>query len=163
MTVTSLTVVIGLFCLLVAVVASALFRTATASLLSKITIMVALAALPCFLWYTIPTILGYPLATDFASLPETAELVAFVPHDNEKRVDLWLREGSKDPRAYSIPMTDDLKGTLEKAKKELADGPVAVGKRTEHGKKRPHQFSDIDGGNAPYELLDNAFNLPKKD
>jgi hypothetical protein len=154
---------LGAFMLLMLVTAGYLFRTTAAPLWMKLAIP-SLALL--ISWWTptqVAALMGYPFATDFASLPQTAELVAFVPHDEEQRVDLWLREGSKDPRSYSIPLTDGLKATLQQAKAALAHGPVAVGKKSKPGKKRPHQFGDIDGGNAPYTLLDNAFSLPKKD
>lgn len=164
MTPSSLTITIGLFFLLMAAVASWLFRTASIHGLVKVIVPSILVILACSLWYTIPTILGYPFDTAYAGLPQQAELIAFVPRDEEKLVDLWLREGSKDPRAYSVPLTDDLKQTLQKAKKALDNHDRAeLAKRKANGKKRPPGYMNIDGGDAPYELLDNAFALPKKE
>ena len=99
-----------------------------------------------------------------ADLPQQAELLAFLPYEDEKKVDLWLREGNNQPRAYSIPLTDDLKDTLRKAKSKLAGGERAeLAKKGKSGKPRPPGYIDIDGGKAPYELLPDAFSLPKKD
>ena len=154
---------LGAFMLLNLVVGAYLFRTTAAPLWMKVTVP-TLALL--ISWWTptqVAALMGFPLDTTFSTLPTQAELIAFVPHDDEKKVDLWLRENNKGPRAYTVPLTDELKGTLKQAKQALADGPAMIGKRSQPGKKRPHQFSDIDGGNAPYELLPNAFNLPPKD
>lgn len=159
---TAFSLALGAFMLLILVVAGFLFRTTAAPLWMKVAIP-TLALL--ISWWTptqVAALMGFPLATTFDALPTEAELVAFVPHDDDKRVDLWLREAGKDPRSYSIPLTDSLKDTLRKAKQALAGGRVELGKRSKPGKKRPHQYSDIDGGNAPYELLDGAFALPSK-
>lgn len=158
-----LTMTICLFYLGMGVIASAVFITSSAHTAVKMIVPSLIVAIACVTLIYFPEALGYPVETDFASLPQQAELVAFIPHDEEKTVDLWLRETDNRPRAYSIPLTDGLKATLQKAKQALASGPVVVGKRPKPGKKRPHQYSDIDGGNAPYELLPNALSLPAKE
>lgn len=159
-----LIITIGLFVLLMGVVGANLFKTSSASLASKLVVPSLLTALACFLWYTIPNIFGYPIETTMAALPEKAELVAFVPYENEKSVDLWLRQGKSDPRAYRVPLDEELKSTLRKARQQLAQGmPTEVGKKRQNGRKRPHEYGGMDGGQAPYELLPNAFNLPQKE
>ena len=157
----SLVITIGLVFLLISAIASALFRTSNASLLSKIVAPTLLVILSCALWYVIPSILGFPLETAFASLPQQAELIAFVPHDEEHTVCLWLREGDGNPRSYLVPLTDDLKKTLQEAKQAQSKGERTELKKG-GGKKRPAGYIDIDGGAAPYELLPNAFQLPEK-
>jgi hypothetical protein len=155
---------VGAFMLLNLLVAAYLFRTAHAPMWMKFAIPILTLLIS---WWTptqVAALMGFPLDTTFASLPQQAELIAFVPHDDDKSVDLWLREDNKkDPRSYSVPLTEELKGTLRRAKEALAGGRVELGKRGQPGKKRPHQqYSDIDGGSAPYELLPNSVNLPPK-
>jgi hypothetical protein len=160
-----LIITIGLFFLLALVIMGALFRTASASLFSKIAILLVLLILTCALAYTLPDAYGYPVETTMESLPQKAELLAFHPYNDEKSVDLWLMpDGAPQPRAYSIPMTDELKETLRQAKSKLAQGARAeLAKKGKAGKPRPPGYIDKDGGKAPYELLPDAFNLPKKD
>lgn len=165
MTTSPLIITIGLFVLLAVVIMANLFKTSSASVLSKVAIPSLLLLLTCAAVDTLPSILGYPLETSLASLPQRAELIAFHPYDNEKQIDLWLMpDGAKQPRAYSIPLTDELKKTLSEAKQKMANGErVELAKKGKAGKPRPPGYIDIDGGSAPYELLPDAFNLPKKD
>jgi hypothetical protein len=163
--ISSLTITISLFYLLVAIIASAMLRTSSAPFAVKIIVPSLVVALACFTYKTLPEMFGFPVETDFASLPRQAELIAFHPYDDEKKVDLWLaREGEPQPRAYSVELTDDLKDTLRKAQKTKNDGGRAMLAKVAKpsGQKRP-SYTGIDGGNAPYTLLPNAFTLPKKD
>ena len=166
MSTTALILVSGAFLALMAVVAAWLFRTANAPFFAKIIIPVSLMILACATPFKLPAILGWPVETTFAALPDKAELIAFLPYDDEKQVSLWLMpDGEPQPRAYSVEMTDDLKDTLRKAQKAKADGGRTVLAKVAKaaGKKRPHQqYSDIDGGNSPYVLQDSAFSLPRK-
>lgn len=160
--ISSLTVNLGLFYLLMAAIAWWVLRASSVHLAVKIVVPVAVLALVCATWFTIPEILGFPLDTAFTALPTQAELIGFVPHEDEKRVDVWLiAEGQKQPRAYSIELTESLKDTLRKAQKAQAEGGRAVLAKGGQ-KKRPPGYTAIDGGSAPYELLPNAFNLPAK-
>src|SRR6185503_17638218 len=122
-----------------------------------------LVALACGTYRTLPDAFAYPVETDFASLPQQAELIAFVPHDDDKRVDIWLRTDASEPRVYSVELTDSLKRTLREAQKAQAQGErtmLAKGGKPRGG--RP-SLINIDGGNAPYEILPNAFQLPSKE
>jgi len=49
--------------------------------------------------------LGFPTN---AIPPAQAELLAYVPHDDKGRVDIWLRVGDQ-PRAYDVVLDDSLK------------------------------------------------------
>lgn len=158
----SLIYVSGAFLALMAVVAAWLFKSASAPFAFKIIIPISLMALACATPFQLPSILGWPVETTLASLPQQAELIGFVPHDDEKKVVLWLmREGVKEPRAYEVEETDALKKTLASAKKAQA-----AGQRTElakgGGKPRSPAYMNLDGGEAPYELLPDALHLPSK-
>jgi hypothetical protein len=163
--ISSPSVTLCLFYLLAAVVASALLRTASTPFAVKVIVPSCLVALACVTYVTLPEMFGFPVETSFSALPPHVELIAYVPHDDEKKVDLWLvREGSPQPRSYSVELTDDLKDTLRKAQKAKADGSRVMLTKGKPGKKRPHeQYSDIDGGESPYVLQENAFQLPSKD
>jgi len=159
----SLTISIGLFYLLAAVAASALLRTSSARFAVKIAVPTLLVALACVTYRTLPDAFGYPVETAFASLPHDAELIAFVPHDEDKKVDLWLKADASEPRVYSVELTDSLKRTLREAQEAQAQGRrtmLAKGGKPRGG--RP-SLMNIDGGDAPYELLPNAFQLPSKE
>ena len=166
MSTTALVLVSSAFLALMVVVAAWLFRTANAPFFAKIIIPTTLMILGCWAPFKLPAILGWPVETTFASLPQQAELIAFYPYEDEKKVSLWLMpDGEPQPRAYSVEMTDDLKDTLRKAQKAKADGGRTVLAKVAKpaGKKRPHQpYGDIDGGNSPYVLQDSAFSLPRK-
>ncbi len=163
--ISSLTISLGLFYLLMAAIAWWVLRSATVHLAVKIIVPCLLLVLTIATYLTLPGAFGYPVGTTFSTLPQQAELIAFHPYDDEKMVDLWLlQEGAREPRAYSVPMTDDLKETLRKAKKAKADGGRTMLAKAPKaaGKKRP-AYMDIDGGESSYVLLPNAFQLPKKD
>lgn len=163
--ISSLTISLGLFCLLVAAVAWWVLRTSSASLAIKMVVPVAMLVLVCASYRTLPDAFGYPVDVAFSALPQQAELVAFLPHDDEKFVDLWLvPEGSNDPRAYSVELTPQLKETLRRAREEKAQGRramLAKGGKKAQGKGHP-AYIGIDGGEAPYVLLPGAFSLPAK-
>lgn len=164
--ISSLTITICLFYLSMGVIASAVLITSSAHFAVKIIVPSLIVVLACVTYKKLPDILGFPVETTFAYLPQQAELISFVPSEDEKKVSLWLMpEGAPQPRAYSVELTEDLKSTLRQAKKQKADGArtMLAKKAKPSGNKRPPGYMDIDGGNAPYVLLPNAFNLPKKD
>lgn len=165
MSTTWLILVSGSFLALMAVVGAWLFRTSSAPFIVKIIIPASLMILACVTPYQLPSILGWPVETTFASLPPQAELIGIVEHAEAKTVDLWLMpDGAPQPRAYSVELTEELKKTLRQAQKARADGARAILAKVAKpsGKKRPPGYMYIDGGNAPYTLLPNAFQLPKK-
>ena len=161
--VSSLTITLGLFYLLIAVAASAMLRTSSAPFAFKVAVPSLLVILACVTYRTLPDAFGYPVETVFSALPQQAELLAFVPHDEDKKVDLWLKADASEPRVYSVAMTDSLKRMLREAQQAQAQGErTMLAKGGKRGPGRP-SLMDIDGGNAPYELLPNAFQLPKKE
>ena len=149
----------ALLCLLT-VAAAWVFRTSAAPLLAKLAIPFLLVVLACATPYEVSAMMGFPTTS---TPPAKAELIAFVPHDDDKRVDLWLREGNDAPRAYSVELTESMKKTLKQAQAAQAGGGRAM--LVKKGRKGPPRanYTDIDGGSAPYELLPDAFQLPKKD
>jgi hypothetical protein len=153
----------GGFMLLAAAVAGWLFRYSTAHTAFKIILPSVLVLLACTTWPQVRALMGYPVQTDFASLPYRAELIAFLPYDDDKRVDLWLRVGSASPRAYDVEMDGDLKKTLKQAQAQQEQGnQVMLRKKGKQGRPGTPHYIDIDGGKAPYELDQNAFSLPPK-
>ena len=110
---------------------------------------------------------GLPVTVSFAALPDHAELVAFVAHDDAGSVDLWLRSGDI-PRAYETRMDDALKKTLREARERMAHGrPAMLAKRGTHKDGAPGSHPSGVGGigddQKTYILDDSAFNLPSKD
>jgi hypothetical protein len=115
----------------------------------------------CVAPYQVAAMMGYPTWTPFSSLPKQAELLAFIPHDDDKRVDLLLREGGNTPRLYETALDENMKKLLREADERLKLGErVGVVKRK--GPKRAG-VTDIDTPEAPYVLSSDAFALPAKD
>jgi hypothetical protein len=164
--ISSFTLSFSLFCLLMSVIASAMLRTSSARFAVKMIVPAIVVGLVCVTSLELPSVFGYPVETAFASLPEKAELIAFVSHDEDKKVSLWLmRDGAAEPRAYSVELTESLKKTLQQAQKAKGAGErTMLAKGGKPGNKRPHQqYSNIDGGDSPYILLPAAFQLPAKE
>ncbi len=80
----------GSMLLITALIGAWLFRS-TAPLIAKIAVPAVIVALACTTPYEVNTILGFPVLAPPATLPGHAELIAFVAHDDNSRVDLWLR------------------------------------------------------------------------
>jgi hypothetical protein len=119
---------------LMALIAAWLFRTASAPLWAKVAIPSVAVALSCYAPFAISRMMGFPVPVGFDGLPDRAELVAFVPHDEEKRVDLWLRpstgSGDEAPRAYETVLDAKLKETLREAERAMGhDGRAVLTKR----------------------------------
>ena len=73
------------------VIAAWLFRTAAEPLSAKIILPALAVSLGCAL--AVSKMMGFPVTASMAELPDSAELVAFGAHDQDKVVDLWLRDG----------------------------------------------------------------------
>lgn len=152
------------FLMVAAVATGFVFRACPYPTVVRMIVPTLLAILAVWTPSQVNALLGFPIETTTASLPSQVELVYFVPYDDDARVYLWLRQGEGAPRSYSVPMTDDLKETLRQAKKDREQGQ----ERTMLAKVKPGQpkhsgVIDIDGGDAPYVLLPDAFSLPKKE
>ena len=156
---------LGIFLTISAAVSGLVFRLTPIPLAIRLAVPAVLVVLACWIWKEVPSILGYPVVTAYEALPQKAELIAFIPHENvtPKTVDLILSENGGDPRMYRTELTEGIKKMLKDAADEQRKG-----NRTEIGKKKlakkpaGQAYVDTDGGEAPYELLDNAFALPHK-
>lgn len=115
-----------------------LFRTTAAPLWTKILAPSVAAGVACWLPFSVNSMMGFPIQV--AELPSPASLVAFVPHDEEKTVDVWLiSPPATDPRAYATPMTDGLKKALREAQEAMGKGERATLVRKQKGRPAPRQ------------------------
>jgi hypothetical protein len=134
----------GLLLVGLALIAAWMFRTAAAPLAAK---------------------LGLPRIAALGAPPDRAELIAFVAHDEDKRVDLWLRVEDAPPRAYDIAIDEAMKRLLRDARDRMEHGGrVMLVKHAEHAdKKAEHQggFSQQPADHA-YAIDESAFALPTK-
>jgi hypothetical protein len=107
--------------------------------------------------------LGFPVSAPPATLPAHAELIAFVAHDDDTRVDLWLRQSNALPRAYETTLDNKLKRTLREAQSRLGHGGRVMLVKTPLRTKRTgvEEQRVLDG--PSYELDDSFFSLPPKD
>jgi hypothetical protein len=156
----------GGFLALAAGIAAWLFRSTTSPLWLKIVMPALMMALACYAPYSVPKMMGYPVSVSMQDLPDQAELVAFVPHDEVGRVDLWLRT-SDAPRAYDTALTAQMKKTLREAEQQLAHGRRAVLAKKGGGKDSGARAGDalaIGQDESSYVLDENALSeLPKKE
>jgi hypothetical protein len=154
----------GLLLVLMAAMASWTFRTANAPLIAKLVIPASVFTLACSTPNAMNSLLGFPVTVAFAALPDRAVLVAFVAHDREGMVDLWLRQGDAPPRAYETPLDENMKKTLHDAEVRLARGERVMlakrGKETGQSASRNRRSTADDGS---YELDVSAFNLSPKE
>jgi hypothetical protein len=158
---------------IMALIAAWLFRTASAPLWAKVAIPSLAVALSCYTPFAISSMMGLPVPVGFDGLPDRAELVAFVPFDEEKRVDLWLRPRSStgsegdEPRAYETALTAQMKQTLREAVAETGRGrPAMLMKRgTDRKKGQPGGQDALGlGDNQQMYVLDpSPMGLPPKD
>lgn len=153
----------GLLLLFTAGITSWVFRTSTAPIAAKLIVPACLVLLACLTPFQVRALMGYPIPTDTRSLPQKAELVAFVAHDDDKRVSLWLREGSQLPRAYDIPLDPQTKQALAAARGELGHGQRVGLKKGKIAGRHGGGYFDFDTPPPPYELDPDVFALPKKD
>lgn len=172
--ISSLTITLGLFYLTTAAIASWVLRTSSASLVIKIIVPTLIVVLACSTYLALPTVFGYPVEMAFAALPQQAELISFVPHDETQTVDLWLQSPASGPcgsalygdcphpRAYEVILTEDLKKTLRQAQEAQGRGERTMLAKGVAGKSDRQGYIGIDGGEAPYVLLKSAFALPAK-
>lgn len=125
----------------IALIAGWMFRTATAPLAAKLALPALLVALSCLMPYELNSILGLPRMAALSALPDRAELIAFVAHDEDKRADLWLRVEDAPPRAYEITIDDAMKNLLRDARdrKERGGRVVLVKRANDAGNQTTHQ------------------------
>lgn len=146
-------------------IAAWMFRTAAAPLAAKLALPALLVALGCLTPYEVNSMLGLPRMAALAALPDRAELIAFVAHDEDKRADLWLRVEDAPPRAYEIAIDEAMKKLLQDARdRKEHGGRVMLVKRAEHvAKETGHQGVTKQRSADPvYAIDDSAFALPNK-
>ncbi len=137
----------GALLALIGVIAAWLFRTASAPFWVKVLIPSAAVALGCYAPFAVAEMMGFPVTAAMSALPDKAELLAFVAHDEDSRVDLWLRSSTGpgspsggEPRAYETRLTAQMKKTLEAAREAQARGQIAM--LTKRGGKRTRGAGD---------------------
>jgi len=146
-------------------IAAWIFRTATAPLAAKLALPALLVALGCLTPYEVNSMLGLPRMAALAALPDRAELIAFVAHDEDKRADLWLRVEDAPPRAYEIAIDEAMKKLLQDARdRKEHGGRVMLVKRAEHAAKETGRQGVTNQRSADpvYAIDDSAFVLPNK-
>ncbi len=89
-----------------AVMASWLFRSSSAPLYAKVGLSVLVVAAACLTPVEVNSMMGLPVTASLQSLPDRAQLVAFLPHDEAKLVDLWLRCDGGPPRSYETRLDE---------------------------------------------------------
>ena len=152
----------GSMLLVIAIIGSWLFRSSTAPLIAKIAVPTLIVALACVTPYQVDAMLGLPISAPPASLPAYAELIAFVAHDDDLLVDLWLRQRNTPPRAYETALNNKLKRILHEAQSRLSRGERVMLVKT-LGTKRT-DAKELRAPDEPgYELDDSFFSLPPKD
>ena len=152
----------GSMLLVAALIASWLFRSSAAPLITKITVPALIVALACATPYQVNAMLGFPISAPPATLPTHAELIAFIAHDDDTRVDLWLRESNAPPRAYETTLNEKLKRTLREAQSRLGHGGRVMLVRARVGTKRNGVTDQRAPDDPGYELDNSVFSLPGK-
>lgn len=148
---------------LMALIAAWLFRQSAAPLWLRLVVPAIMVALACYAPWRISALLGYPAAASLADLPQKAQLVGFVPHDDTGLVDLWLRSGDV-PRAYEVKLDDQLKKTLRAAAERMARGGQVFLKMTPSAKTGRKTAHDPNGlGDDSHYVLEEVQQLPPKE
>jgi hypothetical protein len=152
----------GSMLLLTALIASWLFRSSAAPLIVKIAVPSLIVALACATPYQVNALLGFPISVPPAMLPAYAELIAIIAHDDDTRVDLWLRQSNAPPRAYETTLNDKLKRALREAQSRLGHGGRVMLVKARPEMKRTGATEQRAADDPGYELDDSLFSLPPK-
>jgi hypothetical protein len=153
----------GSMLLMTAFVGSWLFRSSTAPLIAKIAVPALIVTLACVTPYQVNAMLGLPISAPPATLPAYAELIAFVAHDDDRLVDLWLRQRNAPPRAYETTLNSKLKRILREAQSRLSRGERVMLVKARLRTKRTGAKEQRAPDEPDYELADSFFSLPPKD
>ncbi len=123
-------VTFGLMLAAMTVMASWLFRSSNAPLFAKVGLPLLIVAAACVTPLEVNPMMGLPVTASLAALPDRAQLVAFLPHDDANLVDLWLRCDGGPPRSYETRLDERMKKTLRQAQQEMDNGrPAMLAKR----------------------------------
>ena len=98
------------------------FRTTGTSLLARIVLPISLVALGISLPFSVREMMGYPFDAALDAIPKDSRLIAFVEHDRDSKVDLWLQEPRQSPRAYRIDENEAVQRSMAEAHKRLKEG-----------------------------------------
>ena len=159
----------GLMLGLTAVIAGWVFRSSTAPLAYKIVLPTALMGLACAAPFMVAPMMGLPVSATLGSLPEKAELLAFLPHDETHLVDLWLLSGQGPPRSYETLLDEKMKKTLREAQNEMSQGRPAMlkkqaGKATGRRAQSSGDYADLPDDQTEYVLDESVRSvLPPKE
>lgn len=158
----------GAMLALIAVIAAWVFRSSTAPLALKLVLPILLVGIACAAPFEVNRMMGLPVSVSSAALPEKAELLGFLPHDEKRLVDLWLLSGDGPPRSYETRLDKGMKEMLRKAREEIAQGRPAM--LTKQGAKagdrqvRSGDYADLADDQAEYVLDELARStLPPKE
>ena len=151
----------GLLLASMAVMASWLFRFSGAPLWAKVGLPMLVVALACVTPLEVNPMMGLPVTASLKALPERAQLIAFLPHDEAQAVDLWLRCDDGPPRSYETTLDERMKKTLQQAREEMDSGrPAMLAKR----KFAAGSTSGLPDDQAEYVLDDSVRStLPPKE
>ncbi len=144
------------------VIAAWQFRNTSAPLAVKLLLPTLMLGCALFAGERFSALLGRPVSTTLAAMPEQVSLIAFRPVDAESRVDLWIGEGAST-RAYEIPLDEQTKHALRQAQDELAQGrPVRL---SQHKTRRSASVQGDPTSDDPvgFELDPIQPKLPPKD
>jgi hypothetical protein len=120
------TLTFGLMLALMAVMAAWLFRSSSAPLWAKVGLPILVVALACVTPLEVNPMMGLPITAAVETLPDRAQLIAFLPHDETQVVDLWLSCDQGLPRAYETRLDERMKKTLREARQEMDNGRTAI-------------------------------------
>ena len=124
--------------LMTALIGAWLFLSSTAPLIAKIAVPALIVALACATPYQVNAMLGLPIWRR----PQRCQPmlnIAFVAHDDDPLVDLWLRQRNAPPRAYETTLNDELKRILREAQSRLSHGERVMLVGTGLGRSEPAQ------------------------
>jgi hypothetical protein len=158
---------LGALLALMALISAWLFRTTGAPLWLKVIVPTLCVLLAISAPWQVNRMLGLPVSANIRDLPDNAELVAFVPHDEAKRVDIWLIEKSGGiPRAFEVELTAQMKKSLREAQSVMGQGGIAMMRREASAETQAKTAGDMLGiGNddMAYVLSQDAITqLPPK-
>ncbi|HKN27743.1 MAG TPA: hypothetical protein VJY34_07605 [Roseiarcus sp.] len=109
--------------------------------------------------------MGLPVTASVQALPERAQLIAFLPHDEAKLVDLWLRSGEGPPRSHETRLDEPMKKMLREAQQEMDNGrPAMLAKRKSAGQTVASSANSLLDDQTEYVLDESVRSaLPPKE
>ena len=160
-------VAFGALLALAALMSAWLFRVSAAPLWLKLSVPSIMVILACATPFAVAPMMGRPVPAALASLPERAELVAYIPYDDSHLVDLWLISNGS-PRVYEVALDAQMKATLREASTAIAQGrPAFLKKKSGEAKMRSASrgdFSDLPDDQTEFVLDESVFStLPPKE